>query len=99
MTHVPVVAVVVAKAGSADLVREALTDLALASRAEDACVSYDVHESSAEPGTFVTVEHWVSADAFDGHLQAQHFQQAVQTTTGHLATAPAIHPLHPVLVG
>jgi quinol monooxygenase YgiN len=99
MTAVPVVAVVIAKEGSADVVRKALTVLAHASRGGDACVSYDVHESAATPGTFVTIECWGSQAGLDGHLQAEHFQQAVQTTTGHLATAPAIHPLLPVLVG
>lgn len=99
MTAVPVVAVVVAKQGSADVVREALTVLARASRGQEACVSYDVHESAATPGAFVTIECWRSQADLDGHLQSEHFQQAVQTTTGHLAKAPAIHPLHPVLVG
>ena len=98
MSAVPVVAVVVAKAGSAEVVREALTVLARASRNGEACVSYDVHESAATPGTFVTIECWRSEGDLDSHLQSEHFQQAVQATTGHLAKAPAIHPLHPVLV-
>jgi len=99
MSAVPVVAVVVAKAGSAEVVREALTVLAQASRNGEACVSYDVHESAATPGAFVTIEHWRSEADIDGHLQSELFQHAVKATTGHLATAPVIHPLHPVLVG
>lgn len=99
MSALHVVAIVTAKEGSADLVREALTALAHKSREESACVSYDVHESAAMPGTFVTMEQWGSQDDLDAHLQADHFQRAVEDTTGHLDMAPAIHPLQPVLVG
>jgi quinol monooxygenase YgiN len=99
MTAVPVVAVVVAKEGSAEVVREALTVLARASREQQACISYDVHESLAAPGAFVTIEAWRSQADLDAHLRSEHFQQAVRATTGHLAEAPAIHPLQPVLVG
>ena len=99
MTAVPVVAVVIAKDGSAEVVREALTALARASRDEEACVSYDVHESATAPGTFVTIEHWEGDAAVEKQLRTEHFKQAVQATTGHLATAPAIHSLKPVLVG
>jgi quinol monooxygenase YgiN len=99
MSALQVVAVVTAKEGSADVVREALTTLAHASRQEDACLAYDVHESAAAPGTFLTTEQWVSQGDLDMHLQTEHFQRAVAQTTGHLSAAPAIHPLQPVLVG
>ena len=51
-----VVAVITAKPGSEDAVREAMQGLVAPTRAEEGCLSYSLSESVAAPGTFVTVE-------------------------------------------
>jgi quinol monooxygenase YgiN len=94
-----VVAVITAKPGSEDAVRAALTDLVGPTREEAGCRSYDLSESQAAPGTFITVEEWSDPSDLDTHLQTEHVQAALAATGEHLAAPPAIHPLVPVDAG
>lgn len=89
----PVVAVITAKPGNEDLVRGALEKLVAATRQEEGCESYDMHESLAAPGTFITVESWRSQEDLDGHMQSPHIAEALTTVSDALAMPPAIHPL------
>ncbi len=96
MSEVPVVAVIVAKPGSEDAVRDALNALVAPTRAEEGCRSYELFESAAAPGTFVTIESWTATADLDKHMASPHIAEALASTQDHLAAAPAIHPLHPV---
>lgn len=96
MPNLNVVATIVAKPDSVDEVRAGLSTLAAASRDEAGCVSYELYESAAAPGTFVTVEAWTDQAALQAHMQTPHLQAALATFGTHLAGAPAIHPLTPV---
>ena len=58
MSDLQVVATIPAKPEAADAIREALTTLVAATRAEEGCLAYDLFESASAPGTFVTVERW-----------------------------------------
>ena len=95
MSDLPVVAVIVASPGSEDTVRSALQALVAPSLAEAGCRSYTLHESAAQPGTFVTIESWAGQSDLDDHMASAHIAAALVATDGHLATAPAIHPLAP----
>jgi quinol monooxygenase YgiN len=92
----PVVAVIVAKPGSEDTVRSAMKGLVDPTRAEEGCLSYDLYESAASPGTFVTIESWRGTADLDQHMASEHIATALGSTQDHLAAAPAIHPLQPV---
>lgn len=96
MPDLPVVAVLVAKAGQEDVLRAALTDLVAPTRGEEGCLSYELYESGSAPGTFVTVESWRSQDDLDAHLQTPHVQTALGAAGEALDGAPGIHPLKPV---
>lgn len=96
MSDLVVVAVLVAKPGSEDIVRGALAALVAPTRAEEGCLSYVLSESAAAPGTFVTVESWRGQPDVDAHMQSPHVQQALVAAGEHLAVAPGIHPLVPV---
>ncbi|MGH3492938.1 MAG: putative quinol monooxygenase [Sciscionella sp.] len=96
MADLDVVAVLPAKPGSESAVREALTRLVEPTRAEQGCLAYDLFESAASPGTFITVERWRGQADLDAHLQTEHVAAALATAGEHLASAPAIHPLSPV---
>ena len=91
-----VVAVITAKPGSEDAVREALQGLVGPTREEEGCLSYDLSESDAAPGTFVTIEQWSDPSDLDQHLATPHVQHALGTVGDQLAAPPAIHPLRPV---
>ncbi len=95
MSELQVVATIPAKAGSEDGIREVLTTLATATRAEDGCVAYDLFESGGAPGTFVTVERWRDQAALDAHLAGPAVEAAFAGAGDHLAGEVAIHPLLP----
>ncbi len=96
MNDIRVVATIPAHADAVDQVRAALQDLATATRAEDGCVSYELFESAAAPGTFVTIESWRAQDDLDAHLASPHVAAAFAAAGPLLAGEVAIHPLAPV---
>ncbi|WP_018155878.1 putative quinol monooxygenase [Demetria terragena] len=93
-----VVAVITAKPGSEDVVREAMKGLVEPTRSEEGCISYDLSESAASAGTFVTVEVWSDPADLDKHLETPHIQNALAVLGSELAAPPAIHPLTPLNV-
>jgi quinol monooxygenase YgiN len=99
MADLHVVAVLPAKPGSEDTVRNALTALVAPTREEAGCVSYDLYESAAAPGTFVMVEIWRGQSDIDAHFGTPHMQAALGVAAEHLDGPPQIHPLTPVDVG
>lgn len=94
MPDLQVVAIITAKAGSEDIVRNALTDLVEPTRGEDGCVSYELSQSVVDPTVFVTVESWASQADLDAHMQTPHIEAAFAAAGDHMAGAPAIHPLN-----
>ena len=91
-----VVAVITAKPGSEDAVRQAMKGLVGPTREEEGCVGYDLSESTAAPGTFITVEEWNGPSDLDKHMQTEHIQSALGVLGSELAEPPAIHPLAPL---
>ncbi len=92
----PVVAVITAKPGSEDLVREALSELVAPTRDEPGCLSYSLYQSSADPAVFVTVESWREPGDLDAHMKTDHIAATFAKAGEALAGAPAIHPLVPL---
>lgn len=94
-----VVATIPAKTEAAEDIRAALTTLVEATRQEEGCLAYDLYESAAAPGVFVTVEEWTDQAALDAHMQTPHIAAALGAAEGALAGDIAIHPLVPVSAG
>ncbi len=90
------VAVITAKPGSQDKVREAMQGLVEPTRAEEGNISYELSESVAEPGTFVTIEEWNDPSDLDKHMETEHIRSALAVLGSELAAPPAIHPLKPI---
>lgn len=95
MSELHVVATIPAKPDAVHEIRVALRALVAASREEEGCLAYDLYESAAAPGTFVTVERWTGQDALDEHLQSPHIEEALAATKGGLSGDIAVHPLVP----
>ncbi len=91
-----VVATITAKPESVNAVRTGLAALAAETLKEEGNVSYELFESAAESGTFVTIEVWRSQDDLDAHMSSPHLQKAFGEFGAHLASPPAIHPLRAV---
>lgn len=96
MSDLRVVAEIIAKPGSEDGIRSALSTLAVATRAEEGCLAYEVFESDATAGTFFTIETWRGPEDLAAHLQTEHLATAFAAADGHVSGPPAIHPLKPV---
>lgn len=96
VSELQVVAVISGMPSAAAIVREAMQRLVTATRAEDGCLRYELYESAAAPGTFITWESWRSQDDLDAHLQSTHVAAALAAAGEQLTAAPAIHPLQPV---
>ena len=92
----PVVAVITAKPGQEDLVREALSDLVAPTRDEAGCLSYSLYQSSDDATVFVTVESWNEASDLEGHMKSAHIAATLAKAGDALAGAPVIHSLMPV---
>lgn len=74
-------------------IKAALAKLAAASLEEEGCYQYDIYESAAAPGTFVTVEAWRSQADLDAHMTAPHLAEAFGAFGGAITGEVAIHPL------
>jgi len=96
MAELNVVALIPAKPGSEDVVRDALTTLAAATQDHEGCLHYELFESALTPGTFVTVERWTAQEHLDAHMATADIATALAAADGHLAGDAAIHPLRPV---
>ncbi len=93
MADLRVVALIPAKPGSEETVRTALTRLAAATQDHEGCLAYELFESAAAPGTFVTIETWTSQEALDAHMQTQDIADAMTAAADHLGGSIDIHPL------
>ena len=63
-----------AQPGKEDVVRDALVELAPASRNEPGCRSYIVHQDEKEPAVFRIFEVYDDEDAFAAHGSSSHFE-------------------------
>ena len=96
MPQVRVIAQLTTKPGSEEIIREALTKLAVATQSHRGCAEFKLYESAVAPGTFVTVETWESQDDHDSHMQTEDIAVAIAASEGHMVGDITIHPLRPV---
>jgi len=89
MPDVDVIAVIIAKLGSASKVESALRDLVAPTRAEPGCISYELYGSAASDTTFFTIEKWRTQADLDAHVQTPHIHAALEATADHLAAGQA----------
>ena len=96
MSELHAVATIPVDPEAVDELRGPLRSLAEATRAEDGCLAYDLYESAAVPGTFVTVERWRSQEDLDAHLGSPAVAAALAAADGKLTGEVMVHPLVPV---
>jgi len=63
-----------AQPGKEDVVRDALAELAPASRSEPGCRTYIVHQDLQQPAVFKIFEVYDDEDAFKMHGSSTHFE-------------------------
>ena len=69
-----------------DFKRGAATCIA-ATRKEDGCLLYDLHESITDPTRFVFVEQWTAREALGAHARTPHLKEW-RKIVGECAAAP-----------
>ena len=85
-----VVARIVAKLESVEVVRTGLTSLLAPTRAEVGCILYELMQNEADPTDFTFYEEWTNAEALDAHGRSDHIKAAFATLEGHLAAPPDV---------
>jgi quinol monooxygenase YgiN len=93
---VVVVATMTVKPESVDAVREILTESVEAVHDEPGCQLYSLHQSGE---TFVFVEQWADDEALKTHSTAPAVGKMFSAVGEHLAGAPDIKMLTPVVAG
>ena len=89
-TVLGVVARIVAKAESVDLVREELTSLLEPTRGEAGCILYELMQNESDPTDFTFYEEWTSTAALDAHSRSEHLRSTFARLDGHLAAPPDV---------
>ena len=69
-----------------DLMRE----MAIASREEEGCITYEFYVGLSDPNTMLLFQEWTSVDALQGHFETEHMeafmQQLPSVLDGEVAT-------------
>lgn len=73
MEKLTIIATLIARPGSEEVLGEALLALVDPSRAEAGCINYDLHRSRTDSGTWVVYENWKSDEALEIHGKTPHF--------------------------
>jgi quinol monooxygenase YgiN len=89
-TPVTVVALLKAKPGMEDKLRQELMALIGPTRLEAACINYYLHQSLDNPGHFVFYENWQSREDLDAHLQKPHLTAFLAQGAQLLSEPPQI---------
>ena len=53
---------------------ELMRQMAVASRAEDGCISYEFYIGLSDPNTLLLFQEWESVDALQGHFETDHME-------------------------
>jgi quinol monooxygenase YgiN len=64
-----------ARQGKEAELRQALKDLLAPTREEEGCVNYDLYAGRDDPGLFVMLENWRSAQLWQRHMEAPHLHR------------------------
>jgi quinol monooxygenase YgiN len=68
------VAMVKAKPGQEDAVKEVLLSLVEPTRKESGCLCYNLHQSKSDKSQFMFYEQWAGKEALDAHGQTPHLK-------------------------
>jgi quinol monooxygenase YgiN len=65
----------------------AARDVVAATREEEACINYDLHQLTTKPSQFVFYENWTSLAGLDQHSKSDHIQ-TFRSRISHLLARP-----------
>ncbi|MCT4784621.1 MULTISPECIES: putative quinol monooxygenase [Exiguobacterium] len=92
---ITITAILKAHPGKEGELRQALDAVIPPSRQEEGCLTYVLHESIDEPGTFVFYEKYEDEAALDHHINSPHYQ-AYRTAAETLLAVRDVYRLREV---
>ena len=87
---VTVFALVKAKPGMEETVKQELSALVGPTLAEEGCINYDLHQSLDHKAHFRFYENWTCKELLDRHLQSAHVKLFIAKADQLLAEPPEI---------
>ncbi|MCW8345943.1 MULTISPECIES: putative quinol monooxygenase [Vibrio] len=86
MTSLTIVANIIANEDKIELVKSELLALIDATRAEEGCINYDLHQDNNNPAHFTFYENWTSPELLQAHLRSAHIAKYKTATEGAVAS-------------
>lgn len=77
-----ILARILAKAEKQELVQTELLKLIEATRAEEGCINYDLHQDNENPNLFLFYENWTSRELWQKHMETAHLAAFKAATDG-----------------
>ncbi|XBS69273.1 putative quinol monooxygenase [Acerihabitans sp. KWT182] len=77
-TDIHVVAIVEGKPGSAEAIKRIIKPCVEATRLEEGCLQYHLHQDHALSDRFIFIEHWASEAALEKHAQSAPLKEMVK---------------------
>ena len=87
---VTVFALLTAKPGMEETVKQELLALVRPTRTEEGCINYDLHQSLDHKGQFRFYENWTSKELLERHLESAHVKRFIAKAEKLLAEPPEI---------
>ncbi|MGC6424142.1 MAG: putative quinol monooxygenase [Lentimonas sp.] len=84
MPKLTIVATIIAKPDSIDLVKAELEKLIAPTRVEVGCIQYDLHQNNHNPAHFLFFENWENRDFWQMHMNNQTLKNFIANTDGAL---------------
>jgi quinol monooxygenase YgiN len=97
MSTIAIVAVLTARKGHEQQLREVLLAVVPPSRTEEGCLSYVLHESPENPNQFVFYEAWKDEPALQEHLASSHYNNYRQAAEA-LVEQREVYRLNPLTI-
>ncbi len=82
MSHITVVAKIVAKKDCVEKVKSELFALIPLTRKEEGCIDYILHQDNEDPAVFIFYENWESGAAIGNHIISEHYKAYVRALDG-----------------
>ncbi|QIZ77632.1 putative quinol monooxygenase [Ferrimonas lipolytica] len=88
-----IVATIVAKPQQLEFVKAQLLIVVAATRAEEGCLQYDLHQDHNDPSVFLLFENWQSRSHWESHKVAPHMDAYRQAMAAAIAKPTVVHQL------
>ncbi|MEI8032605.1 MAG: putative quinol monooxygenase [Chlorobiaceae bacterium] len=85
MSELILVAKVVAKKESVELVKSELLKLLALAKTEEGCIKYSCHVDNSDAAVFMFYEIWASQASLEKHMNTEGFKAYQKAVDGHIA--------------